>query len=245
MKKAVDELVLAASAGVRVVRSSAHQAPFVIDADAWTVARLVDVALMPSAFHPEWLALQAVVAPGQDERDVVRLGVRHFYYLISFSDSAGGGVWWQEPATVIERATEAELALLPLRVPASLSGASRGADLATALVLRDAVGVWAVRSLSATVYFVDADVPALLRQTGPGSSPGPGDDRWVPLLRVRAAFAGDSGTVRPGDRHEWTYDHDPASSQYGWWLQRVVTAIEPLDEEQVAQLPPRLSRGTW
>ena len=105
------------------------------------------------------------------------------------------------------------------------------------LVLADARGVWAVRSASQTVYFIDADTSLLLRRTGPESSPGPGDGRWVPLVAVQALFRGDVGVVRVGDRHRYLYDWDPEGSEYGFWSQRLVTSIDHVSSEGFAELP--------
>lgn len=110
----------------------------------------------------------------------------------------------------------------------------------TRLDLREATGVWAVRSSSTTVYVVDADAPALLRRTGPDSSPGPADNRWAPLVLVRSVLAADEAVIRVGDRHEYTFDYDVHGAEFGWWIQRAVTGIERLTAEQVAELPPRL-----
>lgn len=105
------------------------------------------------------------------------------------------------------------------------------------LVLADAHGVWAVCSSSPTVYYVDADSSLLLRQLGPGSSPGLADDRWVPLVQVESLFGRDQGVIRVGDRHKYTYDYEPAGSDYGWWLQRLVTSIDYVEAEELAELP--------
>jgi hypothetical protein len=105
------------------------------------------------------------------------------------------------------------------------------------LVLADATGVWAIRSLSHTVYFIDADSALLLRQPGRASTPGPGDDRWVPLILVRALFHGDTGVIRVGDRHEYVYDWDPGGADYGFWVQRLVTSITYVEAQELAGLP--------
>lgn len=112
------------------------------------------------------------------------------------------------------------------------------------LVLADVSGVWAIRTSSQTVYFVDADVPALLRQVGAGSSLGMADDRWVPLISVESMLARDAGVIRVGDRHKYVYDYDPRASDHGWWIQRRVTEIEPIEPAALAALPARLGRGT-
>lgn len=105
------------------------------------------------------------------------------------------------------------------------------------LVLAEAHGVWAICSSSPTAYYVDADSSLLLRQPGPGSSPGPGDGRWVLLIQVVALFGRDEGVIRVGDRHRYTYDWDPAGADYGWWLQRLVTSIDYVEAEELAGLP--------
>lgn len=102
-------------------------------------------------------------------------------------------------------------------------------------------GVWAIRSESSTVYYVDADMRALLRQTGKGSSRGPADNRWVPLLRVSPLVG---NAVRIGERHKYVFDFKPDGVHYGWWVQRPVTAIERVDADELAGLPPRLGRHT-
>lgn len=112
------------------------------------------------------------------------------------------------------------------------------------LVLADVSGVWAIRTSSQTVYYVDADVPALLRRVGPGSSLGMADDRWVPLVSVESMPARDAGVIRVGDRHKYVYDYDPRASEYGWWVQRQVARIEPIEPSALADLPARLGRRT-
>jgi hypothetical protein len=105
------------------------------------------------------------------------------------------------------------------------------------LVLADASGVWAIRSASPTVYFVDADSTLLLRVAGPGSSPGPGDGRWVPLVSVQSVFHADLGVIRVGDRHEYLFDWDPDGADFGYWIQRLVTSIDYVEAEELAELP--------
>ncbi|WP_282944498.1 hypothetical protein [Cellulomonas endometrii] len=105
------------------------------------------------------------------------------------------------------------------------------------LVLTDATGVWAARSTSRTVYYVDADSSLLLRCTGPHSSPGPGDNRWVPLIQVTSLFRGDFGVIRVGDRHQYLFDWDPGGADYGFWVQRLVTSIDYVEAEELAGLP--------
>lgn len=105
------------------------------------------------------------------------------------------------------------------------------------LVLADASGVWAIRSTSETVYYVDADSSLLLRQVGPSSSPGYADGRWAPLISVESLFGQDTGTIRVGDRHKYLYDYDTDGQNYGWWIQRLVTAITFVEGEELAALP--------
>jgi hypothetical protein len=105
------------------------------------------------------------------------------------------------------------------------------------LALAEATGVWAIRSSSQTVYYVDADSVLLLRVAGPLSPPGPGDGRWVPLVSVRALFGRDSGVIRVGARHVYLYDWDPGGADYGYWIQRLATSIEHVKAAQLAALP--------
>jgi len=101
-----------------------------------------------------------------------------------------------------------------------------------ALVLIEQDGLWAVRSTSATVYYLDLGVEPrqtrarLLRVPGAASPRGPWDGCWLHLVSVESTEGW--GAVRVGRRHRWTMDpggHDP----YIWWIQRTVTAIERLD----------------
>jgi hypothetical protein len=105
------------------------------------------------------------------------------------------------------------------------------------LVLADATGVWAVRSVSQTIYFVDADSMLLLRLPGPASPPRPGDGRWVPLVSVSSVFHADLGVIRIGDRHEYVFDWDPDGADFGFWVQRLVTSIDYVEAEELAGLP--------
>ena len=91
-------------------------------------------------------------------------------------------------------------------------------------------GVWAIRSTSATVLFVDLDARLLLRQHGPGSPRGPNDGRWVPLVRV-SSQRGDTGVIRVGDRHEFLTDPDGGFYDYQWWIPRACTRIERVSDD--------------
>ncbi|MDQ0426025.1 hypothetical protein [Cellulomonas iranensis] len=70
-------------------------------------------------------------------------------------------------------------------------------------------GLWAVRSTSATVCYLDLDRMRLYRDRGPGSPVFFYDGRWVPLVQVRSS-RGDRGVVRVGDRHEFLTDPEGA-----------------------------------
>ena len=105
------------------------------------------------------------------------------------------------------------------------------------LDLAEASGVWAIRTASQTVYFVDADSMLLLRVAGPASSRGPGDGRWVPLVSVKSLTHDDLGVIRVGNRHEYLFDWDPDGADLGFWIQRRVTSIDYVEAEQLAALP--------
>lgn len=112
----------------------------------------------------------------------------------------------------------------------------------TDLVLADAAGPWAVRSASATVYFVDADASLLLRRPGLASSVGASDGLWVPLLLVESLSIEDRNVLRIGDRHKYTFHFAAKGAAYGWWLQRRVTTIESVSPGAFASLPARPGR---
>ena len=110
------------------------------------------------------------------------------------------------------------------------------------LDLREGSGVFAVRSLPATVYLVDVDALELLRRTGPDSSRGPADNVWVPLAQLSALPArdddtGDDSVVHVGARHLYVFVQ---GSVIRWWVQRPVTSIERLTDDEVTTVPPRL-----
>lgn len=103
-------------------------------------------------------------------------------------------------------------------------------DAVQALKVDQATGVWAVRSKSATVYYLDLDRRMLLREPGPGSPRGPFDGTWVHLVRVSSRLG--VGTVVVGERHLYDLDPDPGGpGDYRWWLQRTATSIEPVAPE--------------
>lgn len=231
----VSQLVVADASGVWVARS-AVMAPFFFDCDAMTVGRDRLGDGTPTVFDSEWLRILAIAGP--EDRGVVRVGEQHLYLLRPLDDPARGGCWYQDRVELIEPATDVELEALPGRVPAALASAHRS-DPREPLVLTDAHGVWAVRSTSSTVYYIDADSSLLLRSPGPGSSRGPGDDRWVPLVSVESAFGDDVGVVRVGERHRYVFDYAVDGPEFGSWLQRAVTAIERVDADELASLPAR------
>lgn len=96
-------------------------------------------------------------------------------------------------------------------------------------------GLFAVRSISATVYYLDLDARLLLRQPGEDSPTGPYDGCWVALTSIQAvdeelgqASGNTWDPVRVGRRHVYHLDPHPgrSGSPYRWWLQRAVTAID-------------------
>lgn len=105
------------------------------------------------------------------------------------------------------------------------------ADAVTELNLSTAAGVWAIRSESSTVYYVDVDTMRLKRVPGQGSSRGPTDDQWCQLVKVESAE--DTGIIRVGRRHRYTQDPG-LFSDYQWWIQRQVTAIDQVDNDRPA-----------
>jgi len=92
-------------------------------------------------------------------------------------------------------------------------------------------GVWAVRSESATVYYLDTYGERLLRAPGEGSTVGPYDGCWVALVSVESESG--AGVIKVGDRHRWLTDPEPGARDYRWWVQRRCIAIEPVPAEDV------------
>lgn len=107
-----------------------------------------------------------------------------------------------------------------------------------------ATGVWAARSVEGAVIYLDVDNCALLRQAGSGRAPAHGSGRWMPLVRVERYLHRAIGVVKVGDRHRYVYDHDTDSTDYAWWIQACVTAIERVSGDLLAPLPRRLNRPT-
>jgi hypothetical protein len=111
------------------------------------------------------------------------------------------------------------------------------------LSARSATGIYAIRSESATVYYLfltagaSPVLGALLRVPGKGSSTMSGDDRWVPLTRIvrgdeqdgsREVITETPKLVTIGHRHRCElaprHPNDAA-----WWIQRRATSITRLD----------------
>ena len=101
----------------------------------------------------------------------------------------------------------------------------------TGLEVLTAAGCWRVRSAGATVYYLDMDTWHLLRVPGEGSSTGPYDGLWVRLVAVENREG--LSRVDVGQRHRYLTDPDPGAADYRWWLQRVVTSIEPVERADV------------
>lgn len=110
----------------------------------------------------------------------------------------------------------------------------------TKLKLAKARGVWAVRSESPSFYLIDADRGRLIRVWGgEGSQAFSFDNEWVPLVDVTSHRSGREAPrpgVRVGERPRYLTDPRGGVGAYEWRLQREVTAIEPVTEEQVVAL---------
>lgn len=95
------------------------------------------------------------------------------------------------------------------------------------LVLAEVRGRYAVRSVSLTVYYLQAgdDGTRVLRAPGEGSPTGPYDHVFTHLIAVTSAE--DSGVVAVGRRHRWDLDPEPdgPGGLLIWWISRTVTAI--------------------
>ena len=111
-----------------------------------------------------------------------------------------------------------------------------------------AEGLWAVRSESTTVYYVDLDRGRLLRARGAGSQRFDFDDEWVKLVQVssRDELSGtvQNGEVRVGARPRYLTDPLPTALSYQWRLQREVTSIERVTEEEADALRERTPEGS-
>ncbi len=96
----------------------------------------------------------------------------------------------------------------------------------------DEGGVWAVRSTSSTVCYLDLDRRLLLRDRGPGSQVFPNDGCWVPLVRIMSQ-RGDFDVVRVGERHEFLTDPGGrGSDHHQWWIPRACVAIERVEPDE-------------
>ena len=80
-------------------------------------------------------------------------------------------------------------------------------DVVTVLDVSTGRGVWAVRSLSRTVYYLDLDAGLVMRARGRGSASFPFDGEWVPLVEVstrsKSPGVAGSGQVRVGERPKY------------------------------------------
>ena len=109
------------------------------------------------------------------------------------------------------------------------------------LDLNVAIGLYRITSAGPTMYYLDLDSkPHLcMRSPRPGTrSRGLTDGMWAPLLRVRSLAADGSGTagfVRVGERPYWELN---AGDQIVWWIQRQVTAITPVTEDEQLSVDP-------
>jgi hypothetical protein len=105
----------------------------------------------------------------------------------------------------------------------------------------DEHGMWAIRSTSPTVYYLDLDGRHLLRERGPGSARMPYDGLWVPLVEV-TSLGGGGGVIRVGDRHKFLTDPEGGSCDYRWSIPRTCVAITPVGLHELpgfsAALPP-------
>lgn len=106
-----------------------------------------------------------------------------------------------------------------------------------------AEGLWAVRSESRTVYYVDLDRGRMMRERGTGSGAFLFDNEWVRLVEVasRSEVPGPvhAGEIRVGERARYLLDPWGGVRDYEWRLQRIVTAIERITGEEAETLRDR------
>lgn len=110
-------------------------------------------------------------------------------------------------------------------------------DTLQRLDLDGSTGVWAIRSSSSTVYYVDCDTRSLLRAWGgPGSPEMAYDDKWMPLVEVtcydRTAAVVATDAVVVGTRPKYLADPSGGIYPYQWRLSRMVESIERLPDEE-------------
>ena len=91
------------------------------------------------------------------------------------------------------------------------------------LDIETARGCYAIRSASATVYYIDFDSWRLLRVPGDQSSTGPFDNVWVPLVSIENRDR--AARVEVGSRHKFLTDPEPARADYRFWIARTCTSI--------------------
>ena len=88
-------------------------------------------------------------------------------------------------------------------------------------------GLWAIRSTSQTVVYLDLDRRLLLRHRR-GSSPAlPYDDEWVPLVQVTSPR--NDHVIRVGDRHIYVTDPAGGFHDHRWYVPETCTSIEPVE----------------
>ena len=120
-------------------------------------------------------------------------------------------------------------------------------DPVQVLDVAHATGVWVVRSTSNTVYYLDLDRGRLMRARGAGSPSFPFDDQWVPLVEVTSRDdllrPLRTGEVRVGERPEYLTDPGGGVVDYEWRIQRAVTAIERVTDDEAAALRERAPDG--
>lgn len=99
----------------------------------------------------------------------------------------------------------------------------------------DEGGLWAIKSTSASVIYLDLDKKLLWRMRGPGSPAWEYDSRWVPLVAVED-ISGRVDAVTVGTRHLYLTDPDGGSCPYQWWAPRACTSIESARPEDLPLL---------
>ena len=127
------------------------------------------------------------------------------------------------------------------RLCADLRSRAEGEARVDVIVLANGTGVWAALSDEPAVIYLDLDHQALLRCSLTAGMPMPGDGRWMPLVRVERYLHREVGVVRRGERHRYVYDHDPAGTDYSWWVQPPLTGIRSVSAGGLGRLPTRLS----
>ncbi|CAL8973733.1 hypothetical protein CELL_01606 [Cellulomonas sp. T2.31MG-18] len=99
-------------------------------------------------------------------------------------------------------------------------------------------GLWAIKSSSPSVIYLDLKKKMLLRVPGPGSPAWEYDGVWVPLAAVED-HGGPVEEVTVGVRHVYLTDPDGGSRPYQWWSPRACTSIEPVQRDTLPTLDSR------